>query len=38
MRIMAKQATNRVGTVKLPDGQHTQTGKETERVVQSSLS
>jgi hypothetical protein len=29
MRIMAKQATNRVSTVKLPDCQHTQTGKET---------
>jgi hypothetical protein len=26
---MAKQATNRGSTVKLPDGQHTQTGKET---------
>jgi hypothetical protein len=29
MRIMAKQVTNRVSTVKLPEGQHTQTGKET---------
>jgi hypothetical protein len=29
MGIMAKQATNRVGTVTIPDGQHTQTGKQT---------
>jgi hypothetical protein len=29
MKIMAKQATNRVSTIKLPDGQCTQTGKET---------
>jgi hypothetical protein len=29
MKIMAKQGTNKVSTVKLPDGQHTQTGKET---------
>jgi hypothetical protein len=29
MKIMAKQATNKVSTIKLPDGQHTQTGKET---------
>jgi hypothetical protein len=28
-KIMAKQATNEVSTIKLPDGQHTQTGKET---------
>jgi hypothetical protein len=27
--IVAKQATNVVSTIKLPDGQHTQTGKET---------
>jgi hypothetical protein len=35
--IMAKQATNKVSTIKLPDCQYTQTG-DTERVVQSSLS
>jgi hypothetical protein len=29
MKIMAKQATNKVSTIKLPNGQHTQTGKET---------
>jgi hypothetical protein len=29
MKIIAKQATNKVNTIKLPDGQHTQTGKET---------
>jgi hypothetical protein len=29
MKIMAKQATNRVSTIKLPDGQYTQTEKET---------
>jgi hypothetical protein len=29
MKIMAKQATNKVSTIKLPDGQHTQIGKET---------
>jgi hypothetical protein len=29
VKIMAKQATNKVSTIKLPDGQHTQTGKET---------
>jgi hypothetical protein len=29
MRIMAKQATNKVSTVKLPNGQQTETGKET---------
>jgi hypothetical protein len=29
MKIMAKQATNRVSTVNLPDGQCTQTGKGT---------
>jgi hypothetical protein len=29
MKIMAKQATNRVSTIKPPDGQCTQTGKET---------
>jgi hypothetical protein len=28
MRIMAKQPTNRVSTVKLPNGQQTETGKE----------
>jgi hypothetical protein len=26
---MAKQATNKVSTIKLPNGQHTKTGKET---------
>jgi hypothetical protein len=29
LKIIAKQATNRVGTIKPPDGQYTQTGKET---------
>jgi hypothetical protein len=29
MKIMAKEATNRVSTIKLPDGQCTQTGRET---------
>jgi hypothetical protein len=29
MKVMAKQATNKVSTIKLPDGKHTQTGKET---------
>jgi hypothetical protein len=29
MKIMAKQATNKISAIKLPDGQHTQTGKET---------
>jgi hypothetical protein len=29
MRVMAKQATNQVSTIKVPDGKHTQTGKET---------
>jgi hypothetical protein len=29
MKIMAKQATNKVNTIKLPNGQHTKTGKET---------
>jgi hypothetical protein len=29
MKIMAKQATNKVSTIKLPDGQHTQSRKET---------
>jgi hypothetical protein len=29
MKIMSKQVTNKVSTIKLPDGQHTQTGKET---------
>jgi hypothetical protein len=29
MKIMAKQATNKFSTIKLPNGQHTQTGKET---------
>jgi hypothetical protein len=29
MKIMAKQATNRVSTIKPPDGQCNQTGKET---------
>jgi hypothetical protein len=27
MKIMAQLATNRVSTIKLPDGQYTQTGK-----------
>jgi hypothetical protein len=31
MKIMAKQATNKFSTIKLPDGQHTQTGKETQK-------
>jgi hypothetical protein len=29
MKVMAKQATNKVSTIKLLDGTHTQTGKET---------
>jgi hypothetical protein len=29
MKIMAKQATNKFSTIKLHDGQHTQTRKET---------
>jgi hypothetical protein len=29
MRVMAKQATNQVSTIKLPDGKHARTGKET---------
>jgi hypothetical protein len=29
MRIMAKQATNKVSTIRLPNGQYTQTGRET---------
>jgi hypothetical protein len=29
LKIMAKQATNQVSTIKLPNGQHSQTGKET---------
>jgi predicted Mrr-cat superfamily restriction endonuclease len=29
MKVMAKQATNKVSTIKLPDGKHTRTGKET---------
>jgi hypothetical protein len=29
MKIMAKQATNKVSTIKLLNGQHTQTGRET---------
>jgi hypothetical protein len=29
MRVLAKQATNRVSTVKLPNGQLTKTGKRT---------
>jgi hypothetical protein len=29
MKIMAKQATNKVSTIKLPDGQYTETRKET---------
>jgi hypothetical protein len=31
MKIMAKQATNKVSIIKLPNGQHTETGKETLR-------
>jgi hypothetical protein len=29
MKVVTKQATSRVSTFKLPDGQHTQTGRET---------
>jgi hypothetical protein len=29
MKITAKQATNKMSTIKLPNGQHIQTGKET---------
>jgi hypothetical protein len=29
MRVMAKQATNKVSTIKLPNGQFTQTGRDT---------
>jgi hypothetical protein len=29
MKIMAKLVTNKVSTIKLPNGQHTETGKET---------
>jgi hypothetical protein len=29
MKVMAKQATNKVSAIKLPDGKHNQTGKET---------
>jgi hypothetical protein len=29
MKIMAKQVTNKVSTIKLPNGQFTQTGKNT---------
>jgi hypothetical protein len=29
MKVMAKQATIKVSTIKLPDGKYTQTGKET---------
>jgi hypothetical protein len=29
MKVMAKQATNKVSTLKLPDGKHNQTVKET---------
>jgi hypothetical protein len=29
MKIIAKQATNNVGTIKLPNGQYTGTGRET---------
>jgi hypothetical protein len=29
MTIMAKQVTNKVSTIKLPNGQYTQTGRET---------
>jgi hypothetical protein len=31
MRIMAKHATNRVNTIKLPGGQYTQTRRETQK-------
>jgi hypothetical protein len=30
-RIMASQSNNRVGSIKIPDGQYTQSGKETLR-------
>jgi hypothetical protein len=33
MKIMAKQATNKISTIKLPNCQHTQTGKETLKEV-----
>jgi hypothetical protein len=29
MKIMAKEATNKVNTIKLPNGQYTGTGRET---------
>jgi hypothetical protein len=29
IRVMAKQVTNRVGTIKLPDGHYTWTGRDT---------
>jgi hypothetical protein len=29
MKVMAQQATNKVSTIKLPDGKHIQTGKGT---------
>jgi hypothetical protein len=38
MKIMAKQTTNRASTIKISDGQYTQTGRETLKVIQSSLS
>jgi hypothetical protein len=31
MKIMAKQATNKDDTIQLPDGQYTQTGKDTRK-------
>jgi hypothetical protein len=38
MRVMAKQANNQVSTIRLPDGKHTQTGKETlKKTVQGPL-
>jgi hypothetical protein len=33
MKVMERQATNRVRTIKVPDGQQPQTEKETEKNV-----
>jgi hypothetical protein len=38
MKIMSKQATNKVSKIRLPNRQFTQTGKGTQRIVQSRLS
>jgi hypothetical protein len=38
MRIMASQSANRVESIKLLDGRHTQSGKETLRELYSSFS